>query len=258
MQNVLPAIVNNNLCELDKQYYLELYSKIINQIETINPNDYYIGSQFSILSSIKLIIDNYDIPLTEVEFTHNALPLNINDLKEIYDLIKNKYKYSNEALNSVENNIFNLQPQLLFSLYGLNAKKRMVHSIKYNYLPISQINIDYLYTTLIGIINEENVYTEEYEKGKKILADRFNFPNKYEIDFVEEKVIKIEDQSFYVNKTELKLIEDLFKYQLYYYIIIYWGLIIAILIVILLLIYYIFDICIKINLIKKNNYNEIK
>ena len=161
-------------------------------------------------------------------------------------------------LNSIENNIFNLQPQLLFSLYGLNAKKRRVHSIQYNYFPLSQIDSDYLYTKLIGIINEENLYTEEYEKGKKILASRFNFPNKYEIDFIEEKVIKIEDQSFYINKTELKLIEDKFKFELYYYFIIHWGLIIAILIVILLLIYYIFDICIRINLNKQYNYNKIK
>ena len=256
-QKVVPAIVNNYFSELNKQYYSELYNQIISQIDTINQND-SLGLQLSILSSIKLIIDNYNIPLTEVEFTHNALPLNINDLKEIYDLIINKYKYSKESLNSIENNIFILQPQLLFSLYGLNVKKRKVHSIEYNYLPLSQINNEYLNSKLIGIITEENDFTEEYRKGKKILASRFNFPNQYEIDFVEEKVTKIEDQSFYVNKTELKLIEDSFKFQLYYYIIIYWGLIIAILIVILLLLYYIYDLCIKINFSKKYNYKEIK
>ena len=256
-QKVVPAIVNNYFSELNKQYYSELYNQIISQIDNINSND-SLGWKLSMLSSIKLIIDNYDIPLTEVEFTHNAIPLNINDLKEIYGLIINKYKYSNETLNSVENNIFVLQPQLLFSLYELNVKKRRVNSIEYNYFPFSQINNDYLYSKLIGIFIEEKDYTEEYRKEKKILDSRFNFPNKYEIDFVEEKVTKIEDQSFYVNKTELKLYEDLFKFQLYYYIIIYWGLIIGILVVILLLLYYIFDLCIKINLNKKYNYSEIK
>ena len=255
-QKVVPAIVNNIFYELNKRNYLELYNQFINQIDSANSIDNY-GWQLSLLSSYKLIIDNYDIPLTEAEFTHCALPLNINDLKEIYDFIIKKYKYYNETLNSVESNIFNLQPQLLFSLYGLNVKKRRVHSIEYNYLGLSKINIDYLYTKLIGIVTGGGVYTEAHEKGKKILASRFNFPNKYEIDFVEEKVIKLEDQSFYINKTELKIIENEFKYQLYYYIIIYWGLIIAIAIIILLIINYLFGL--NFNFCKKNNYyNEIK
>ena len=81
-----------------------------------------------------------------------------------------------------------------------------------------------------------SLFTEEHENVKKMLASRFNFPNKYEIDFVEEKTVKIEDQSFYINKTELKIIENKFKFELYYYIIIYWGLIIVKILFILILI----------------------
>ena len=94
--------------ESNKQNYLELYNQFIKQIDSANSINNY-GWQLSILSSYKLIIDNYDIPLTEAEFTHCALPLNINDLKEIYDFIIKKYEYYNETLNSIGSNIFNLQ-----------------------------------------------------------------------------------------------------------------------------------------------------
>jgi len=45
------------------------------------------------MSAFKLILDNYDPPLIDAGFTHNAISLNLNDIKEVYDLIKNKYQY---------------------------------------------------------------------------------------------------------------------------------------------------------------------
>ena len=104
---------------------------------------------------------------------------------------------------------------------------------------------------MIGVITGGNKYTQFYEKGKKILAERYNYPHKYEIDFSDKtqneiKIIKEKEQSTYINKTELKIIEEIFEKQLTYYIIIYWGLIIIIFSIIIAIIYY----C----LFKKNNY----
>ena len=104
---------------------------------------------------------------------------------------------------------------------------------------------------MIGIITGGNEYTKLHEKGKQILAERFNYPHKYEIDFSsktqnEIKIIKEIEQSSYINKTELKIIEEIFEKQLIYYIIIYWGLIILIFSIILAIFYY----C----LFNKNNY----
>ena len=259
-KKIVPSVVNNFITLLNTKELQEQYDELFKKKDSLDIND-FLAWTLSILSSMKLIADNYKGPLMNLEFTHCALPLNIQDLKEIYSLISTKYKYANETLNSKDKNVLNLQPQVLFSLYELNVKKRRVHSIEYNHLGLTNAEMRFLYTKLIGI-NSGGPYTENHEKVKEILKQRYNYPNKYEIDFVEnvneKEIIKIEEQSSYINKTELKNIENLFLFQLRIYIFIYWGLIFAISLIIVYLTYY----CIKLNKRKFfcfiYNYDEIK
>ena len=54
------------------------------------------------------------MPFIFAGFSHNAISLNVNDLKEIYELVVNKYENANNFLKSKIRTIYDLQPQSLF------------------------------------------------------------------------------------------------------------------------------------------------
>ena len=255
-KKVVPYIINNNFKSKNKEQIINKYNELFNKTNKSMPNkDVW---SLSLLTSEKLLIDNYNISLINLEFLHSAIPLNIDDLKEIYDFIISKYKNVNETLNSNEKNILTPQPQHLFSLYALNIKKRKVNSIFLNYLSISEIKNRYLYTKLIGIKIEEKLMLQN-SNIKDVLESRYPDKSKFEIDYEEKKEVgkKEEEETSYINRTELNRIENRLKNKLNFYIIAHLGLIIGILVVIFIIIYYFFDIYKKNNL-SKNGYGKIK
>ena len=255
-KKVVPYIINNNFKSKNKEQIINKYNELFNKTnKSMSNNDVW---SLSLLTSEKLLIDNYNISLINLEFLHSAIPLNIDDLKEIYDFIISKYKNVNETLNSNEKNILIPQPQHLFSLYALNIKKRKVNSIFLNYLSISEIKNRYLYTKLIGIKIEEKLMLQN-SNIKDVLESRYPDKSKFEIDYEEKKEVgkKEEEETSYINRTELNRIENRLKNKLNFYIIAHLGLIIGILVVIFIIIYYFFDIYKKNNL-RKNGYGKIK
>ena len=72
-------------------------------------------------------------PIIVPYFTHNAIPSNVKDLKEIYDLVYNS-KYKNGTLDSLERHTESLQFQTSVNIYTFNKYNRKVNLIKYNYI----------------------------------------------------------------------------------------------------------------------------
>ena len=255
-KKVVPAIVNNFYFELNRKEIDRNYDELFNKKDKLSPYDFP-GWRITMLASEKLILDNYNISIIGSDFTHNAIPLNINDLKEIYDLIISKYKFANDTLNSLDKNVLNLQPQHLFCLYGLNIKKREVHPISYNLLQLEDLKTEYLYTKFFGLLTGGE-YSEKHEAAKMVLQSRYPEPIKYEIEYVEKKdEIKEEKDSTYIDKKELRHMEEVFKNELYNYILIYWGLIILNLIIFSAIIYYFYDMSKTFDLCKRNTYDKI-
>ena len=170
------------------------YTKIINDYnnylqikDSIHPHSDQ-GWKFSILNTEKYFLEKYKFPIINPRFTHNAISENIDDLKEVFEEIK-EYKYINETLFSKERDIFTLnQPKFLY-LYLLNVKKRAVYSIPYNYIPIESINKYDLNINLFVLNTGGNhkPLKRQYNFQKKIMEKRFPFQIYFELHKISNK-----------------------------------------------------------------------
>ena len=179
---VLPSIVVSEFSELNRRETLGEYNLLFRRSYSIKPFTYSCW-KFQQLSSFKLLLELYPSPLINVSFSHNAIPLNTNDLKEIYELVKNNYQHPNEALYAKTRSILGLQTHTLFNSYALNIKKRKVNTIPSTYFDIGDLadkdlNIEMFVINTSG----DRQYTQkDYDISKLILGNKFNKPTPYEI-----------------------------------------------------------------------------
>ena len=183
IKKVVPFVIANDYKEMDLNETNNLYNTIFQRRKELDPHT-FVGWKLSILASEKLLLENFDIrPMITTYFTHVALPLNIHDIEECYDLILRRYKYLEETLYSIQRHILILQSEHLFVLYGLNIKKRKVHFIWFNYINLLEIKLEYLYAPLYVINTDGNsIYTQEhYQNEKKLLKQRYPDKTIYEL-----------------------------------------------------------------------------
>ena len=86
------------------------------------------GWWLSIYSTDKYFIEKYQLQLINTLFIHNAIVENIDDLKEIFDEIKD-YEFINETLFSKERHILTLNQPHFLNLYIKYKKKSTFYSI---------------------------------------------------------------------------------------------------------------------------------
>ena len=173
LQNIFPRLI--------KLKYLQKYNYYFKIKDSIHPHS-GLGWWFSIHSTNKYFLEIYNITFINALFTHNAISKNIDDLKDIFNEIK-QYKYINETLFSKERNILTLNQPHFYNLYMLNIKKRKVHSIPYKYFKIELVNKVILNSPLFVINTGGNhiPLDRNYKIQKKIMEKRFPYYVKYEI-----------------------------------------------------------------------------
>ena len=204
-KRVVPSLLNSDFNELNKEKTLTNYQNVYKTKDTLAPQC-FMAWILSLLSTQKFFIDYYkNMSLIKPTPTHNAISYNIQDLKEIYELVVNNYEYANETLNSVERHILTLQTQHFVDLYEMNIKKRKVHTIPTNVIPMNMLKMGYMNIELFAInTGGDKIYTDEEKRNQKILMQR-RFPNPTPYEIVEEQPNPLENN----NKTEeIKKEED--------------------------------------------------
>ena len=195
-KKVVPYIISHKFYSINKANMLNNYYELFKKKDSINPHSSE-GFIHQILNTEKFLLENYNISFIDVQFTHNAIPENIDDLKYIY-IESNKYEYNNSTLLSKQRHILSLCHQHFLNLYNLNIKYRKVNFIHTFYIPIEKIkNYIYKLNKVLFVINtggNHKPLRRQYKIQKKIMMNRFPFPIIFE---VKKKYINI-NKNFYI------------------------------------------------------------
>ena len=112
----------------------------------------------------------------------NAIPVNVNDIEEIYNLIYLKYKYAFITLNAITRTQYDLQYQTLYATYELNKLKRKVKPIISKFYDVKSADNITLGYGLFCVNTGFNEYNEtDFENLRNKLNELFPEKTKYEI-----------------------------------------------------------------------------
>ena len=187
---VYPLLISDEYYNIN---FDKLENELLNCMDKIDEINYHSKEGFefrkaSTLSFVyKIFDDNYDTNnLIGVGYTHNAIPLKLSDVEEVFDKIESDYKYSEFCLRGNKRNLRNLIPQIMFMSYARNKYNRPVNKISWKYYDLSEINNVNLNTQLLVINKEDKVYDNNiYKKEEEVLNKLFPDAIKYEKKYVE-------------------------------------------------------------------------
>ena len=122
------------------------------------------------------------MPIINAGFDHNAIPVNVNDVEEIYNLIYLRYKYSFITLNAITRTKYDLQYQTLYATYELNKLKRKVKPIISKFYDVKDADNITLGYGLFCVNTGYNEYNEsDFENLRNKLNELFPDKTKYEL-----------------------------------------------------------------------------
>ena len=180
-KKIYPYILTKYFNEMNVSQVMNEFNNLFQEKKSFLPHSRW-GWWLSIYSTNKYFIERYNHTLINTLFTHNAIPENIDDLKEVFKEIQN-YKYINETLFSKERHILTLNQPHFLNLYQLNIKHKKVHTLSYRYIEMELINKKLLNTSLFVINTGGNhiPLNRQYKIQNKIMKKRFPFKTIFEI-----------------------------------------------------------------------------
>ena len=190
---VVPSIVTSNFIKLELKSVekkLELYKNRVKQIKEEQGEDEWnlsISLTFSFI--LKFFNISNDNSIYVPKFTHNAIPVNIRELKEVYFLAYNsEYKYS--TLDCLYRISGYLQFQLLIMAYTFIKYRRKVSNIPSKVIQLND-SISSNYRFSLFCINKGAGYFNYLNYYKARIAMEYLFPNPTPYEIIDYSILKI-------------------------------------------------------------------
>jgi len=219
---VSPSIITYKFMNLninDAKEKIKKFKKIIqkNKIEQSSAE-----FKYSLYSTYLFILKIFNKSCFIPVHTHNAIPVNIKELKEIYDIVyKSEFKIS--TLDSLYRRIDSLQFQAFVLSYTFFKYKKKVRNISNKLIPNKDsIFSDYNYSLFCINTGAINYKIVSFLKTKIVMEYLFPIPSDYEIvnnslRFITIKTIILLDKEFNHYKSiknhSIKILKDkLIKY----------------------------------------------
>ena len=178
---VVPAIITSTFLEIDK-YSCEEKCKFFKytieknkEEQTSNVFDY------SLYLTYLLFIKKMNSTIMIPKQTHNAIPVNINDLEEIYQMVL-KSELKDKTLNSIYRPSESFQFTGFIFCYTFLIKRRKINSVSYRYININN-SLLVQYRTSLFCLNTGALYYSPltFLKTRIVMEKLFPYPTIYEL-----------------------------------------------------------------------------
>ena len=188
---VYPCLITSDYYEMNKnklEQQLLLYLSNRNGNIPHSTQNFFVQQTRSLLLMYSIFGDDnkrYGKKLIEPSFTHNATPLKLSDIEELYNYIIKYYIYANETLFAITRSSLSLQMQTTYTAYVKNKYDRKVVKISSAFYDLSQSHLITKNDKKLFVINTglRNYRPYSYTRETKAMNELFPKKTKYELDY---------------------------------------------------------------------------
>ena len=177
---VTPSILTNNFIELNYNIIKKRINEFNSIIKKTNEEQTSIIFNYSLYITYLFVLKFFNETKYFPSHTHNAISLNLNDLKEIYNLIYES-EYRNSTLFSLYRHINSLQFQVLILSYTFIKYKKKINNISYKLIQ-NKNSIYQDYNISLFCINTGSIYYSNAAFMKSRIVMEYLFPNPTEYE----------------------------------------------------------------------------